>query len=181
MSHILNGQIHLRVQVSIEQKQRLPNLSKHAETKNMYLGDISESQKHSLHEEICSQNAPYFSREESNAFHLTPIIPPSSKTWRWNKNRDPLLCSARGHHSLIHQRKSSFNTAMTAGVTKDCVAWNYSCCQKTILLMSKLKGFQTQTWRRWEFIFIVAISKFLIRQQSIYERHGCSLLQQCYS
>lgn len=128
------------------------------------------------------KSAAYFSREETNRFCLTPIIPPSSKTSRWNKNRDLLPRSARGHHSLIHQRKSSFNTAMTAGGHKES-------CHTEILLspgddyfsLVKTERLRSQTRRRREFFLFFAISKFLIRQQSSSERHGCSLLHQCRS
>lgn len=118
------------------------------------------------------KSAPYFSREETNTFRLTPIIPPSSKTWRWDKNRDPLLRSARGRHALIHRRKSSFNAAMAAGVTKNRVARKYhpspeddyfSSCQNWKAHALRLGGAE----KLFCFFFIVAISKLLIRQQRI--------------
>lgn len=129
MSHIHNGQIYLRTQVFIKQNKNCHISVNKLRRKCWFL---PEPKPQSTQRDQQPKSAPYFSREETNTFRLTPIILPSSKTWRWNKNRDLLLRSARGNHSLIHWRKSSFNAVMAAGVTKKRVTWKDSCRRKTI-------------------------------------------------
>lgn len=186
MSHTHHGQTYMRRQVSKQSKNEGGQISVNApRPKRRYPNaDTFPGQNRRLHKDIGSQNLPLISPEKQLTDFVWPqLSPPSSKTSRWNKNRDPLPRSARGHHSLIHQRKSSFNTAVTAGVTKNRVTRKYSRRQETnTFLSSKTERLHSQTRRRWEFFFIFAISKkILIRQQSSSERHGCSLLHQCCS
>lgn len=137
----------------------------------------------SLHKEISSQNLPLISPERKRTHSVWPQLSRLCQRPR-GETRTGTRCYVQPEATTLWSTggKAVLTEQWLQGSQRIVSHGNSPVARRRLLfLSSKLKGSHTQTRRRWEFVFIVAISKFLIRQQRISERHGCSLLQQCCS
>lgn len=180
MSHIHNGQTYLRRQVSTKQRQRLPNLSKHAETQ---MPITFPSQNHSLHKEISSQKLSLISPEKK----LTDFVWPQLSRLRQRprgETRTGTRCHVMPEGTTLWSTrgKAASKQQWLRGSQRVVSHGNTPVARRRRLLFSR------QSWKAafsdteaLGLLFIFAISKFLIRRQSVSQRHGCSLLHQCCS
>lgn len=172
MSHIHDGQTYLRRQVSTKQKQRLPNLSKHAETQ---MPIPSRAKTTAYTKRSAAKNCP-----------LTDFVWPQLSRLRQRprgETRTGTCCHAvlEGTTLWSTRGKAVSTQQWLRGSQRIVSHGNTPVARRRIL-------FSRQNWKAafsdteaLGILFIFAISKFLIRQQSSSERHGCSLLHQCCS